>query len=599
LYDRYMAEESGVLENDIINHRVTYAGRTVPPPPDIEGFNAVLKERSRMVTSGRLATLAMEWERASANFYLHTYGQDHDVYASELWDEKAMRAYDNFRVLVKKTPVFLRETDGEDGEGERQRRDNYNAIGEYIQDPTFPARTALVKLIHYDLLMEKPDSGEDEGSKQRRDDFLEKKALARPVLEAALRTATTQRDRATVEEVFDGYFNIGDEAEAKSILCMPGLNVDQRLQVAVGYSNTFGFISAIDVISRQAKTTRDEALRIQYEDVYRKMQGETVTQIMSDLSDVYGAITFDTYALSTETLTRAEADLLEETVREVSHQKGIPPEDVTILDLGAGTGRLTKELIRRERTVVAVEYEPHHAEKIRKEAPSATVIQGSWHDLEALMKGKHIDIIASVMRSLGHNRTAGEWLHAFDECRVVVDPETGRVLFDEPNMELGGYRTRIQHLATNLRQIGIRDVSENDIFDGPDQEHKFNRKFLRPEQVDAIARFLGFRRNIKITEERTESDVPDNIYYELEVDPHFDPGDISMEELSRNAEKLGLYSPGTDFNMFVKSWGMTIGQALTFGLNDNEVRRLNELGRPPMVHITVLGDHIQFKGSFS
>jgi hypothetical protein len=127
-----MAEESGVLENDIINHRVTYAGRTVPPPPDIEGFNAVLKERSRMVTSGRLATLAMEWERASANFYLHTYGQDHDVYASELWDEKAMRAYDNFRVLVKKTPVFLRETDGEDGEGERQRRDNYNAIGEYI-----------------------------------------------------------------------------------------------------------------------------------------------------------------------------------------------------------------------------------------------------------------------------------------------------------------------------------------------------------------------------------------------------------------------------------------------------------------------------------
>src|SRR5579884_963841 len=59
--------------------------------------------------------------------------------------------------------------------------------------------------------------------------------------------------------------------------------------------------------------------------------------------------------------------------RQVVEAAGIGPED-EVLEIGAGPGVLTGELVRRARRVVAVEIDPRLARRLRAAVPEAEVV---------------------------------------------------------------------------------------------------------------------------------------------------------------------------------------------------------------------------------
>jgi 16S rRNA (adenine1518-N6/adenine1519-N6)-dimethyltransferase len=59
--------------------------------------------------------------------------------------------------------------------------------------------------------------------------------------------------------------------------------------------------------------------------------------------------------------------------RRVVEAAGIEPED-EVLEIGAGPGVLTGELVRRARRVVAVEIDPRLARRLRAAVPEAEVV---------------------------------------------------------------------------------------------------------------------------------------------------------------------------------------------------------------------------------
>lgn len=593
------AEDLGI---DTTSQSKPKSGLRPPPPikPTIDWGNRVLEQAS-LLTPQRLADIATHWSHAFNKF---TYSQEREDYAD--WDNQAMDQYQSFRALFSRRTRLLRK-DEDRHKVEAQRRQNFATLTTIIADPDFTARPALTQLMQYDLWMDKPkkwfingQGEEGEWVGHQREEYNEKKELYRPPLEAALATAATLHEQATIDGIFTGYANIGEQADATQVLFAPDMTTDQRTQAAVGYINAFGFISFIDLLAHKIRDPQiSQEASAQYREMYKRLQGEEVASIMQDLSEVYKSVDFHHYALSTETLTRDEATRVEQTLGEIALEVGRDQHALSIVDLGAGTGRLTKELTKRGYDeVTAVEYESHHANKIRQEAPTARVIQGSWADLEDLLgEEKEVDLIFSYMRSLCHNRTPDEMFHVFDEGKRVLNLETGRMLFDMPSENWGEYRTRIQQLNIALQNLGIRGADESMIFDGPDEEHKFNRRILRPEQIDAMARMLGFKRDVKVSDRDMGGKPIDNLYYELQVDPDFNPRYISMSDLFRDAHTLGLYNPGADYSLFVKSWGMTLGQALTYGLGADEVRLRNLQGDPPKIDVTVVGDKLHFAGS--
>ena len=66
---------------------------------------------------------------------------------------------------------------------------------------------------------------------------------------------------------------------------------------------------------------------------------------------------------------------------ELVRDAGVGPDDL-VLDLGAGSGRLTAELARRARRVVAVELDPLWAGRLRGRWPNVLVIEGDATQVE-------------------------------------------------------------------------------------------------------------------------------------------------------------------------------------------------------------------------
>lgn len=78
---------------------------------------------------------------------------------------------------------------------------------------------------------------------------------------------------------------------------------------------------------------------------------------------------------------------------EIVRDAGVGPADL-VLDLGAGSGRLTSELARRARRVVAVELDPHWVAHLRGRWPNVVVVEG---DAAAIpLPGEPFRVVANV-----------------------------------------------------------------------------------------------------------------------------------------------------------------------------------------------------------
>ncbi len=79
-----------------------------------------------------------------------------------------------------------------------------------------------------------------------------------------------------------------------------------------------------------------------------------------------------------------------------------PAEDLPVIELGPGTGVVTKALIERgvnPSRIIAIEYSPEFCALVRERFPGVTVIQGDAYDLDGTLAGR-ADRVSAVVSSL-------------------------------------------------------------------------------------------------------------------------------------------------------------------------------------------------------
>jgi phosphatidylethanolamine/phosphatidyl-N-methylethanolamine N-methyltransferase len=79
-----------------------------------------------------------------------------------------------------------------------------------------------------------------------------------------------------------------------------------------------------------------------------------------------------------------------------------PNDTLPVIELGPGTGVVTKALIERgvnPRRIIAIEYSPEFCRLIRERFPGVTVVQGDAYDLDGTL-GARADRISAVVSSL-------------------------------------------------------------------------------------------------------------------------------------------------------------------------------------------------------
>jgi hypothetical protein len=181
-------------------------------------------------------------------------------------------------------------------------------------------------------------------------EFKAKKDSIIPLLQEAITASADAQKKEEVRQIFQGLDNIGADTEAGNLVVVEGLSDETRLEVAVGYINTFGFINVVDLIAAKIK---DESISVelkhQLEVLYRRIQGDEAREIAAELSEVYTKIDFSQYKINEDELTRQEASEIERITQELKViQEGTKDvKQIEILDLGAGTGRHSLRLRRR------------------------------------------------------------------------------------------------------------------------------------------------------------------------------------------------------------------------------------------------------------
>jgi hypothetical protein len=153
-------------------------------------------------------------------------------------------------------------------------------------------------------------------------------------------------------------------------------------------------------------------------------------------------------------------------------------------------------------------------------------------------------------------------------------------------------------MSENLKRLGVSLKEQDLVFDGPNNKFKYNRLILRPEQIQLYGKLFGYKVN-EVARKQLSDDVT-NVYYLFEKDPDFKPQDIAYLDLRYGLFDLGFFNdnPNSDpqgkneFNTIIENWGVTIGQALIYGLGNpadegrssvpvNYIRIQNQTNRSP------------------
>ncbi len=157
-------------------------------------------------------------------------------------------------------------------------------------------------------------------------------------------------------------------------------------------------------------------------------------------------------------------------------------ERLRVLDLGAGTGKLTRSLVALGHDVIAVEPSPEMLAQLRRVLPDVEALEGSAEQIP-------------LLRHRVERVVAGQAFHWFDATRAL--PEIARVLapggsigliwnlFDETS-------PLVERLYALLPPFGgpgepTKPLLDSDLF-GPLEEASFSfeRRFARDELVDGV-----------------------------------------------------------------------------------------------------------------
>ena len=158
-------------------------------------------------------------------------------------------------------------------------------------------------------------------------------------------------------------------------------------------------------------------------------------------------------------------------------------ERVCVLDLGAGTGKLTRSLVALGHEVIAVEPSPEMLAQLRRVLPEVEAIEGSAEQIP--LPSDRVDVVV-----------AGQAFHWFEPSTAL--PEIARVLRRGGTLGaiwnlLDDDNALVSQLYALLPPFGgsgepIDALAESELF-GPLEEEtfRFTRRFSRAELVDGVA----------------------------------------------------------------------------------------------------------------
>jgi hypothetical protein len=380
--------------------------------------------------------------------------------------------------------------------------------------------------------------------------------------------STDAPSHATLRRVFENLQDGNAQELADSLLLSPELTPEQRVATAVEYINVYGFIPTIEAIAPTAKT------RPEIKKLYETLQGDTVVEVMKDLWEVYQ--TFETKAdfgeYYQDEITKTDLALVGQWGGESAKRFGKEKQDLNVMSLAAGKGRMAFAMEGAGYSVVAVEPQQNYVEAIEQGSAGRNiqVVQKTWNELviEDLPypDSGGVELGESTGRNLPHGNSPQRLLEAFDAIRSV-SKEGAVWVVDFMSPHSGRYERNITHLRENLLQLGVDSIQANYTFEGPGEGLKFNRVTVSTTQMEAYSELMGLSIKEVVEDKVGEgAEAFTNVYYVLEVNKDYAPENITPTRLHQLLIETGLYSPGVDLNEHVKAWDMSIGQALLFGL---------------------------------
>jgi SAM-dependent methyltransferase len=532
----------------------------------------------------------------------------------DYWDSKAMvyhKALDKMLCDSNGVQSYIQSL----SQGERSDFGGLSKFVELIKDKEFEGREGLADYLFYRSWLARnivrdtepyPFASHAEGSpafSRNYTEWVHVREQLIPVLTDSTRMFAEEGNRSATRRAVE-WLQASDEKDtADAILTGEGISDNARLEFAVCYMNVYGVVAGIEAVAAKEKG------RPELTALYKKVQGNGISEVMSTLTDVYKSVDFHEYVLNTPELTTFETALLEKEIDTLAQSRGKKPEEVRILDLGAGTGRHAVPLFEEGYDVTAFEYEAHHAAKIKEQTPGIKTIIGDWANLplqdELLTDGTAPEIIYCLGRTALHNNTPEKMFRFFDEIQRVLDWQ-GKVIVDIPvipeevaaniNSE---YAERVSAYSEHLESLGVEPIKARHIFDGPDETHKFNRMALTDKQLRAYASLLGYKVTRAEQREIENSGVFDNAYYILEKDPDFTIDTISRDTFGDAVREIGLLDPGADFNREIDAWHLPLGVPLMFvegGQADalDNLRDLYSRGRLGRVEVENSGKQMYF-----
>lgn len=550
----------------------------------------------------KATTLLESWDKAYSEY--RRLESDRETYSDDLIRAK-MNSYDG------RASVLAHDMDSFFGIRERQDTvfDGDALLARLAKDESFEGKKELAKFLAYRLWFTSNRTGHNadlSGEENPRYEAYRMRIL--PFLKDSMTTLAIsgeQKDLEALRETLDHLASTREQDIATSVISQEEIDAETRLRLAVETMNVFGVVPTIEVLLAEADDNSDVL------ETVKTIQGENGARVMTTLSAVYQSVEFRDYALNNGELTTVEAERVRSIVENYARRKGIPPEQVHVADIGAGTGRHSILLQEQGLDVTAYEYEGKHVQQIKEDAPDLRVVQADWYNMPLPKASEDTPDSPEVMFCLGrtilHNNTPEKMTRFFDEMhRVLQDGGVGLIDIPEvPEVKDEGddeYSRNIREYSHHLESLGVLPQTARNIYDGPDASHRYNRMAMTQFQFESYAKLFGFKVEKIDTVPVGEKGLFDNSYYKIEKDPDFDIADVPDDVLSDMLNAVGLHHSGVDYNRFIDTWGVPLGTpwvfGSAFGSSIDYVRERCAEGSPPLIRVDMHDDTMVFRMSY-
>lgn len=526
-----------------------------------------------------LGTLLLCWKESYDKSEGLLFESDYiNKIAEDYWDKKAMKFRDELFMLMS-----TKDDDNPWLEiiyGDNKTVDGIEVLKKISTDPSFKQKGLLATYLAYEVwLSNRPfELSPNYCSDEELIKLNNTKDRVYPNISEITINLLHENDLTAIENYMASFASIHETKFADSIIIDERLNLDEKIKFMVCFMNNFGVMKGIDFLAKNIEKSED------IEKVYDKFQGKDLKKRFTELKSLYSDVDFEKY--NSPEFTKKEVKIIKDEIEQFSIKNKERPNTIKILDIGAGTGRHCVALHHDGYEVTALEVQPNHVERIRLKDPYLTVIQKSWFDLKLDSNDDAFDFAYCLERTVLHNQTPQDMLKFFDNISQVLS-ENGRLMIDFADTTVGEYQDRVNKYKDNLRSLGVKKTVVQHIFDGVDDDHQFNRMAPTKEQIEAYIKLVG----LKLVKEPV-SDVVEkfgeitNTYYIFEKDPNFYPDSKSIGDIKSLFREIGIFDEGVDYNQMIKSLGMTIGQLIIYGVDNESVRVNNYQKNIPNVSVT-------------